>query len=116
MNTKKGLKIAIVISFMILIGYIILFGRYLIIETLLIRKGGNTYYLTQSLHHYKLSKMSNDIIPREISTETIKNPDYIDSLKSNAKNVSIYYWVFLIVQIIVIIVLIIKLKNITKQN
>lgn len=114
MNTKKGLKIAIVISFIVLIGYIILFGRYLIIETFSIRKGGNTYYLTQSLHHYKLSKMSNDIIPREISTETITSPDYVDNLKSNAKNVSIYYWIFLIVQILVIIILIVQIniKNI----
>lgn len=106
MNTKKSLKIAIIISFIVLIGYIVLFGRYLLVETFSIRKGGNTYYLTHSLHHYKLSKMSNDIIPRELSTETIKSPDYIDNLKSNAKNVSIYYWVFLIVQIVVIIVLI----------
>lgn len=59
--------------------------------------------------------MSNDIIPKEISTETIKSPDYIDNLKSSSKNVSIYYWVFLIVQIVIIIVLIIKLKNVNNQ-
>lgn len=116
MHTKRILKIATVILFIVLISYIVLFGRYLIIETFSIRKGGNTYYLTQSLHHYKLSKMSNDIIPREISTETIKSPDYIDNLKSSAKNVSIYYWVFLIVQIVIIIVLIIKLKNVNNQD
>lgn len=116
MNTKKGLKIAIIILFVVLISYILLFGRYLIIETFSIRKGGSTYYLTQSLHNYKLSKMSNDIIPRELSTETIKSPDYIDNLKSSAKNVSTYYRVFLIVQSAVIIVLMIKLKNVTKQN
>ncbi len=116
MNTKKGLKIAIIILFIVLISYILLFGRYLIIETFSIRKGGSTYYLTQSLHHYKLSKMSNGIIPREISTETIKSTDYIDNLKSNAKNVSIYYWIFLLIQIVVIVVLFIKINTVNSQN
>ncbi|MCI8344563.1 MAG: hypothetical protein HFJ42_01035 [Clostridia bacterium] len=112
MNTKKGLKIATIILFIVLIAYIILFGRYLISETFSIKKSGSTFYLTQSLHHYKLSKMSNDIIPKEISTETIKGPDYINNLKANAINISLYYRIFLLVQIVIIIVLIIKLKNV----
>ena len=60
--------------------------------------------------------MSNDIIPREISTETIKGYDYIDNLKSSAKNVSTYYRVFLLIQIVVIVVLFIKINTVNSQN
>lgn len=112
MNTKRILKIATIILFIVLISYIVLFGRYLISETFSIKKGGSTFYLTQSLHHYKLSEMSNDIIPKEISTETIKGPDYINNLKAGATNISLYYRIFLFIQIVIIIILIIKLKNV----
>ena len=112
MNIKSILKIAIISLFIIFIAYIIIFSKYLICETWSIKQNGNTYYLTQSLHHYKLSKMSNDIIPKELSIETIKGEDYINNLMKNATNITTSYWVFLVIQIIIIIALIIKLKNI----
>ena len=116
MNKKLILRISIIILIIIIIAFIINFCRYLINKTWSLKQNGDTYYLTQSLHHYRLSKMSNTIIPKELSSELIKGPDYIDNLKAKATNITLVYRIILFVQIVIIIVLIINLKRLKNIN
>lgn len=116
MNKKLTLKIVIIILLIVNITFIVNFWRYLIFETWSLKQNGSMYYLTQSLHNYRLSKMSNTIIPKEVSYETIKGADYINNLKTEAINITLVFRILLFVQIVVIIVLIIYLKKLKNTN
>ena len=116
MNKKLILKLSIILLFVITILFIIKFGRHLICETWSLKQEGYTYYLTPSLHNYRLSKMSNDLIPKEVSTEIIKSPDQIMNLKAKATNITSIFWIILIIQIVLIIMLSIKVKKIKDEK
>lgn len=113
MNKKAKLKISIILLFIITIFFITNFGRYLICETWSLKQNGDTYYLTHSLHNYKLSKMSKSLIPKEVSSELVTSPDKVNNLQSETTNVTFIFWIILLIQIIIIIILIFKLKKLT---
>lgn len=116
MDKKLILRIAIIALIIITIAFIINSDRYLINETWSLKQDGDTYYLTQSLHNYRLSKMSNTIILKELSSELVKGPDYINNLKAKAINITLIYRIILCVQIMIIIVLFINLKRLKNTN
>ncbi len=116
MNKKTILIISIIILFITTIFFIVNFGRYLICETWSLKQNGDTYYLTPSVHKYRLSKMSKDLIPKEVSYELIKSPDQINNLKSKATNITIMFRIILFIQIILIIKLIFNLKKLKNTN
>ncbi len=117
MNKKFNLKKVIIILIFINIIYLVIFGVHLIRQTWLVKQNGNTYYLTQSLHNYKLSKISNIIIPIEISSETFDVlSDYINNLKAKAINITSIYRIIEIIQLIIILVLVIYFKTLENTN
>ena len=116
MNKKTILKISIILLFITTIFFIINYGRYLICETWSLKQNGDTYYLTQSLHNYRLSKMSTGLIPKEVSSELVTSPDRIMNLQARATNVTFTFWIILLIQIIVIIILIFNLKTLKNTN
>lgn len=111
MSKKLNLKKLIIILVIINLLYIVLFNGFLIRETWLIKQNGSFYCLSQSLHNYILTKISNPIIPIEISHEFVSSHDYINNLKENAINLSLIYRLIELIQIVVIIVLIVDYKT-----
>ncbi len=111
MNKKKKLAIITILIIVIHIFYLIRYGEYLIRQTWLVRDDGATYYLSQSLHKYRLSKVNNILFPKEISYEIIPNADYSSRLLAKAINVTLIYRTIQLFQIIIIVVLIVRLKN-----
>lgn len=111
MNKKKKLAIITILIIVIHIFYLIRYGEYLIRQTWLVRDDGATYYLSQSLHKYRLSKVNNILFPKEISYEIISNADYSSRLLAKAINVTLIYRTIQFIQIIIIVILLVKLKR-----
>lgn len=115
MDKRSNLKKAIIILIIINIIYLVLFNGQLIRQTWLVKDNGSTYYLTQTLHNYKLCKINNSIIPIEISTELINSPDYINSLKEKSIDISLVYRIIEIIQVVIIIVVVVNFKTTEKS-
>ena len=99
MNKNKKIIITILIFFHI--SYLLLFGKYIIHETLLYRENGKKYYVQYMMASYICSEMNNDFIPKEIKQERYKiSGDYIENIKKKSTiNISIPYRIFLVIQI-----------------
>lgn len=116
MDKKRKLKIITILIIVIHIFYLIQFSGYLIRQTWLVREGGEIYYLSQSLHNYKLSKVSNVLFPKESSSKIISSVDYSNSLLSKATNITLIYRIIQFIQIAIIVILIVRLKNCKEKN
>lgn len=116
MDKKSKLKILTILIIVIHITYLIQFSGYLIRQTWLVREGGEIYYLSQSLHHYKLSKVSNILFPKETSSEIISSVDYSDRLLSKSTDITLIYRIIQFIQIAIVVILIVRLKNCKEKN